>query len=162
MRNPGFVFNLGLPEERSWPHACACFLTHEPTLGPNPIQPGAQTNWSVLDFWVSAKFAFPDLQIIFRPKICMTWRRNQRASSHISHADSLLLVIAANCASFQQWLLHWFAWSSKTNSLWLFLMIITHLTHKKIKILLANDCNSKSNTAKINHSLLEFTNWAVD
>ena len=39
MRNPGFVFNLGLPEERSWPHT-----TYEPTLGPNPIQPGAQTN----------------------------------------------------------------------------------------------------------------------
>ena len=50
MRNPGFVCNSGLPEERSWPHACACFPTYEPTLGPNPIQPGAQTNQSVLDF----------------------------------------------------------------------------------------------------------------
>ena len=36
MRNPGFVYNSGLPEERSWPHACACFPTYEPTLGPNP------------------------------------------------------------------------------------------------------------------------------
>ena len=50
MRNPGFVSNSGLPEERSWPYACACSLTSEPTLGPNPIQPGAQTKQSVLDF----------------------------------------------------------------------------------------------------------------
>ena len=49
MWNPGFVFNLGLPEERSWLHACACFPTCEPTLGPNPIQPGAQTNKSVAE-----------------------------------------------------------------------------------------------------------------
>ena len=49
MRNPGFVSNSGLPEERSWPHTCACFPTYEPTLGPNPIQPGAQTNKSVAE-----------------------------------------------------------------------------------------------------------------
>ena len=75
MRNPGFVSNSGLPEERSWRHVCACFPTYEPTLGPNPIWPGAQTNWSVLDFWVSAKFAFPDLQIIFRPAAQQIGRR---------------------------------------------------------------------------------------
>ena len=47
MRNPGFVCNSGLPEECSWPHACACFPTYEPTLGPDPIHPGAQTNLTI-------------------------------------------------------------------------------------------------------------------
>ena len=49
MRNPGFVSNSGLPEERSWPHACACFPTYEPlALGNVPthvIAPALRPSW---------------------------------------------------------------------------------------------------------------------
>ena len=37
MRNPGFVFKSGSPEEHSGTRAHACFLTYEPFLGPSPI-----------------------------------------------------------------------------------------------------------------------------